>query len=380
MGIGVTSPTAKLDIAGNMKVSGLIYSGNSLYVQQNIYTINASSLDVNTWYPVTFGSNDLQLDCEIQSPSLGGAAAYNKNMIRFLLTAKGWSDLPKRLEILSYGVYDSNEITIGAIAYGTKNGERAVYIRGGMIYQFKCNAVPTLRSTSYSFGTDPNIETYTPTVDLGSLGTNITRAWVYTETPSTSVGISKFSTIYSGGNIYASGNIGVGNTTPGYKLDVSGTGRFTGALTGTTAAFSGTVSVATPAASNHATTKAYVDGLVTGASSKWTTSGTNTYLTTTTNSVGIGTTTPAYKLDVNGDLRVGSNAYFDAATFIKDHNSTIDSWWGWYAWDKEFQFNKRTSANVLYRISLQLIGIQEILSLFLLADQLVSAPPHHPTN
>ena len=39
----------------------------------------------------------------------------------------------------------------------------------------------------------------------------------------------------------ASGNLSVGNTNDTYKLDVSGTGRFTGALTGTSATFSSTV-------------------------------------------------------------------------------------------------------------------------------------------
>jgi len=80
--------------------------------------------------------------------------------------------------------------------------------------------------------------------------------------------------LYTGGNIYTTGsllvagtgssylmgNVGIGQTSPGYKLDVNGTGRFSGALTGTSATFSGTVGVATPTASTHATTKAYVDG------------------------------------------------------------------------------------------------------------------------
>lgn len=38
------------------------------------------------------------------------------------------------------------------------------------------------------------------------------------------------------------GNVGIGNINPGYKLDVSGTARFTGALTGTSASFSSTLS------------------------------------------------------------------------------------------------------------------------------------------
>ena len=58
-----------------------------------------------------------------------------------------------------------------------------------------------------------------------------------------------------GGAVLAgnSGNVGIGQTSPGYKLDVSGTGNFTG-----------TVNVATPTTGTNAATKAYVDTAVTG--------------------------------------------------------------------------------------------------------------------
>ena len=47
----------------------------------------------------------------------------------------------------------------------------------------------------------------------------------------------------SGGPFYVNGlgSVGIGDGSPTYKLDVNGTGRFTGALTGATAAFSGEV-------------------------------------------------------------------------------------------------------------------------------------------
>ena len=49
----------------------------------------------------------------------------------------------------------------------------------------------------------------------------------------------------------ASGNVGIGTTAPSYKLDVSGTGRFTS-----------TVEVGTPTSGSHAATKAYVDSAI----------------------------------------------------------------------------------------------------------------------
>lgn len=61
--------------------------------------------------------------------------------------------------------------------------------------------------------------------------------------------------------------------------------------------------------------------------------------------LGIGTTTPSYQLDIEGDLRVTDSAFFNGSTFIQDSNGAVNSWWGWYAWDKEFQFNKRSSTN-----------------------------------
>lgn len=43
---------------------------------------------------------------------------------------------------------------------------------------------------------------------------------------------------------YDGGNVGIGNAVPAFKLDVSGTGNFTGALTGTSATFTGTTALA----------------------------------------------------------------------------------------------------------------------------------------
>ncbi|OGG40263.1 hypothetical protein A2116_01395 [Candidatus Jorgensenbacteria bacterium GWA1_49_17] len=81
--------------------------------------------------------------------------------------------------------------------------------------------------------------------------------------------------------IFTGGNVGIATTSPAYALQVYGTG-----------AFSQPLIVGTPTGATHAATKSYVDSTVVSGSG-WTDGGTSVYLTTTGDSVGIGTTTPS---------------------------------------------------------------------------------------
>jgi len=112
--------------------------------------------------------------------------------------------------------------------------------------------------------------------------------------------ISKFTGANTIGNsqIFDNGtNVGIGTTAPTYKLDVSGTGRFTQP-----------VIVGAPTDTNHAATKSYVDSTIGGGSGStvgyWTMNGTNISNSNTGN-VGIGTTDPGvYRLKVAGDVAI----------------------------------------------------------------------------
>lgn len=157
-----------------------LWDGEQLgnFRMRKVYTLNLSSLSTSNFYPVTFGKSAWEMDCEIHSPSRGGAEAYNQNHIHFILTALGWSDTPARLLILSQGNFDSNEITIGAVGTGNQNGERCVWLRGGMNYTVIANAVPTLRTADYSDGN----EKYTVGTNLyGGTNANVTIRWQNTD-------------------------------------------------------------------------------------------------------------------------------------------------------------------------------------------------------
>lgn len=157
-----------------------LWDGEQLsnFRMRKVYTLNLSSLSTSNFYPVTFGKGAWEMDCEIHSPSRGGAEAYNQNHIHFILTALGWSDTPARLLILSQGNFDSNEITIGAVGTGNQNGERCVWLRGGMNYTVIANAVPTLRTADYSDGN----EKYTVGTNLyGGTNANVTIRWQNTD-------------------------------------------------------------------------------------------------------------------------------------------------------------------------------------------------------
>lgn len=119
------------------------------------YRIDLSSLSSSNFYPVTFQEADSFVDVAVRSDCSLAADPYNQNRIHFLAAYHGWSDCPKSLNILEYGCYDANEITIGCIGYGQHEGGFAIWLRGGRGYWFSCfNATPTLRTSDYTIGSE----------------------------------------------------------------------------------------------------------------------------------------------------------------------------------------------------------------------------------
>ncbi|MBL1434553.1 DUF5011 domain-containing protein [Candidatus Wolfebacteria bacterium] len=108
--------------------------------------------------------------------------------------------------------------------------------------------------------------------------------------------------------IDSSGNVGIGDTTPNHKLDVEGNIGLSASsyinwadTTGTTG-YGFRDNGGTIEYKNNAGSWASFSNTAGG----WTDGGTNVYTTTLTDSVGIGTTTPEYLLDINDDATTGA--------------------------------------------------------------------------
>jgi hypothetical protein len=154
------------------------------------------------------------------------------------------------------------------------------------------------------------------------ISTNITSSSIITTNITTS-NINFTGNIYQNGSLYVSsqwksfnnniayttGSVGIATTAPGIgiTLDVAGTGRFTNIIS--TASTTNTLQATDITTGNiNFTGNLYQNGALysaTNISSQWT--GFTTNIAYTNGNVGIGTTSPSYRLDVSGNYRF-SNA------------------------------------------------------------------------
>lgn len=147
-----TANKATQDSDGNViKSTYLKASENNV---KKKYTIDLSSYSTSNFYLVTFNTSYNEIDCEIYSPNSVGTAAYNANALHFLLTRKGWDDVPKRFIILNHDVYDTNEITIASVVGGAQGGVNGFYLRGGLSYRVYSNTPVTLRTAQFTNGNE----------------------------------------------------------------------------------------------------------------------------------------------------------------------------------------------------------------------------------
>jgi hypothetical protein len=157
----------------------------------------------------------------------------------------------------------------------------------------------------------------------GAAGANLNTYAGYFNNASTVSGTGLNYGVYAiGNNNYFSGNVGIGNTAPATKLDVSGSFRNTLATTHSLLGGAGNVLVMADNTGTlySTTTSAVINPIVTSASG-WTANGTTVYKSDTNGNVGIGTTNPTLaKFTLLGDMYLGSMG--DGLRLSADINSS----------------------------------------------------------
>lgn len=134
--------------------------GGTAKRSKNMYYqyLDLSSLDKTKFYPLVCYSGIDFAEVAICSESFPGSYEYNQNRIHFDISTKGWHDLPYSLNIREYVCFDNNEITIGCIGRGLREGGWAIWLRGGLHYTcFSRDSDLSLKTSDYTY----DDETYT---------------------------------------------------------------------------------------------------------------------------------------------------------------------------------------------------------------------------
>lgn len=136
------------------------------------YEVDLSRYSNTLFYPLIWAPNDEYLDVSIQSPNLGGNAAYNQNDLHAIIRTQGWSDTPISYQILELNRYSDSEQTIMSLVRGLQTGTVGFYLRGGMKYRVIANrGYQKLCTSDYTYGS----ETWKAGISsvTGTIGSNI---------------------------------------------------------------------------------------------------------------------------------------------------------------------------------------------------------------
>ncbi len=301
LGIGTTTPQQKLDVKGNIQVIGDIYGG-AFGATRGIWRFNTTYPDYGIFY------TEATPDVISISPNGGGVTSPSM-------------------------VISGDKVGIGTTAPGAKlhisqTSGTALKFDNRQLITFNQNTNPETKGNIiggmgfYGFGVAHAQFHY-------RVGKGFEMLNVSNDAPSISHESTVFAPLYLS-NLYTTGNVGIGTTTPGaYKLNVNGDTNITGKLNVTDKLTAKTYEASNVSASiyyDKDNTNYYVDpkgnemtysayfgkGIYSEAS--------NNYFA---GNIGIGTTDPgAYKLNVNGSLFTSNGIDHSMKTVDQLQNNT----------------------------------------------------------
>lgn len=167
--------------SGNIEING---GGGSFdpyaYNIQTKQTLDLTNYSSDYFYPVTWDPTLAFVSLDIRSQRFGAASPYNQNRLSASISAMGYSDTPKTINVYESAQYDENEITIYGIYTGNTYGTNCVYLRGGIVYETNCNVTLTPHQSEYSYGSEDATEVFpimTSSYTFVTTASNITKVW-----------------------------------------------------------------------------------------------------------------------------------------------------------------------------------------------------------
>lgn len=297
VGIGTNTPTEKLDVTGNLKINGSAAIGGGNVDTHNLLTINANLNNPTTYYTAADVSRTLVITAPNSQQVTGGQfnISLSANPFNYTGALRGGK----------FSVQNSNTATVSDLA----GGEFYVQHGGtGTITNAKSGYFPMYQygiggTVTNFYGVYTDLSSYQPGTMTNTYGVYVGDI---THGTQTNVPYSFYASDANARNYFA-GNVGIGTTTPNNKLEVNGAlGVVNGSGRYVTLTQSGTEA-------RFVTNDKYwfdTDGTVRASINDGGLSVGSTYYTTDAPSsgaiiqgnVGIGTTSPDYKLDINGAL------------------------------------------------------------------------------
>ena len=321
LGIGTGSPQAKLDVAGTIRAQRFLVAKPNQSGSMELASNSAQSTDVSdSVQPLASGSgtqnriakwtdNAGTLGDSAITEISGNVGIGTTTPGSKLVVSANSATLPAASGVARFADADGVQTAVFADAFGTNpvfNVRRANGTAAAPSAVQANQLLGVIGASGYGAsayaGTRARVgffasENWTNTANGSYLTFNTTANGTNT----------------AGGNermrIDSSGNVGIGTTTPHYKLEVDGGSNFSGI--GVLSTNDGVIGVSTGSSGIGVFGQSY-SNIAIGGSSQAGYAGYFEGKVTVTGSVGLGTDTPADKLEVRGNIRLGANGEFRA--------------------------------------------------------------------